>query len=215
MIAQRVDSAPLTIAGPAGDLEAAVDRIADSGAAFVSIVCHPHPLQQGTMQNKVVTTVSRAAARLGGCSLRFNYRGVGASQGAWDGDRGELEDALAVIDHLRGQAEFRELPFVIAGFSFGGAIAYRAALEAQSAALVTIAPAHERIPEQASGSFASWLLVQGEDDEIIPAAGVLEWAKQHTPVPQIARFESTGHFFHGRLPRLADSVSAYLQQALV
>lgn len=215
MRSTRVDSAPLTIAGPAGDLDAVVDRVVGSEAAFACVICHPHPLQQGTMQNKVVTTVARAAARLGGYGLRFNYRGVGASHGAWDGDRGELEDALAAISYLRETPECAGLPLVVAGFSFGGAIAYRAALETGSAALVTVAPAHARIPSESLGSFARWLLVHGDDDEVIPAAGVLQWARQHAPTPQIEQFESTGHFFHGRLPRLAESVSAYLQEVLL
>jgi alpha/beta superfamily hydrolase len=209
-----VDSRPLTVTGPAGTIEAAIDRAGDAEAQFICVVCHPHPLQQGTMQNKVVTTVSRAAARLGGHSLRFNYRGVGNSDGSYDGERGELDDALAAIAHLRADSSYSALPLVIAGFSFGGAIAYRAALEAEHAALVTVAPAWERIPGDAAEGLSRWLLLQGEDDDIIPAAGVLQWAEQHAQPPQVARFESTGHFFHGRLPGLADSVSAYLREAL-
>jgi alpha/beta superfamily hydrolase len=166
------------------------------------------------MQNKVVTTVSRAIARLGGMSLRFNYRGVNASHGQFDGERGELEDALAAIAHLRALPGMSHLPLVVAGFSFGGAISYRAALETPTAALVTIAPAHERIPPNHAGSFANWLLVHGNEDAVIPAAGVLDWARQHNPRPRIEQFDGTGHFFHGRLPQLAESVSGYLRETL-
>jgi alpha/beta superfamily hydrolase len=191
-------------------LEGAADRTADSNPAFACIVCHPHPLQQGTMQNKVVTTVSRTAARHGGIGVRFNYRGVGASDGGYDGNRGELEDALAAIAGVRATPAWAQLPVVIAGFSFGGAIAYRAALETEAPALITVAPAHQRIPDSAAGALPAWLLVQGSDDEIIPADGVLSWASQHDPMPLIATFEETGHFFHGRLSQLSATVSAYL-----
>lgn len=212
MTAAAVASQPAAVAGAVGQLEAAVDSVADGDVTFACVVCHPHPLHDGTMHNKVVTTVARAAARLGGIVLRFNYRGVGESQGAYDGERGELEDALAAIRHLRAMPSAAHLPLVIAGFSFGGAIAYRAAIETDCAALITVAPAHERIPSSSIGSFARWLLIQGNDDEVIPAAGVLQWAREHTPLPEILQIEATGHFFHGRLSQLAESVSAYLRQ---
>lgn len=214
MSTARVDTDPVRISGPAGEIEAAIDRTSDAAAEFICVVCHPHPLQQGTMRNKVVTTVSRAAARLGGHSLRFNYRGVANSYGSYDGDRGELEDTLAAIAHLRADPHYSAVALVIAGFSFGGAIAYRAALEADHAALVTVAPAWERIPGNAFDRELRWLLVHGDADEIIPAAGVLQWAQMHARPPQVVRFESAGHFFHGRLPGLAETVSAYLHEAL-
>lgn len=210
MSSAPVDTTRLSFAGPAGVLEGATDRVADVSPVFACLVCHPHPLQQGTMQNKVVTTVSRTAARHGGIGVRFNYRGVGASEGEYDGNRGELEDALAAITHVRATPEWAQLPIVIAGFSFGGAIAYRAALETNAPALITVAPAHQRIPDDAAGALPAWLLVQGVDDEVIPADGVLQWARQHDPLPSIATFEETGHFFHGRLTQLSATISAYL-----
>lgn len=212
MTAAAVASQPAIVAGAAGQLEAALDSVAGEDIEFACVVCHPHPLHGGTMHNKVVTTVARAAARIGGIVLRFNYRGVGASQGAYDGETGELEDALAAIRHLRAMPSAVQLPLVIAGFSFGGAIAYRAAIEIDCAALVTVAPAHERIPPSSVGRFDRWLLIQGNDDEVIPAAGVLQWAGDHKPLPEIVQIEATGHFFHGRLSQLAESVSAYLRQ---
>ncbi len=163
------------------------------------------------MHNKVVTTIARSAARRGGLVARFNYRGVGASQGHYDGDRGELDDALAVAATLRTQYG-AELPMVVAGFSFGGAIAYRVAAKLDVAALITVAPAWERIASDATVDQVHWLLVQGDDDEVIQADGVLAWAYSHMPPPQVTRFESTGHFFHGRLPQLADAVAEFLNQ---
>ncbi|MGD2166472.1 MAG: dienelactone hydrolase family protein [Gammaproteobacteria bacterium] len=215
MTSERVDSESVTIAGAAGELEAALDRVGRTQPAFACITCHPNPLQEGTMQNKVVTTVSRAAARLGGLSMRFNYRGVGASQGSYDGNRGELDDALAAIRYLRALPESAGLPLVVTGFSFGGAIAYRVALEAEVAALITIAPAHARIPGDASARFARWLVIHGADDEIVPAAAALQWAGQHAPAPKIVQFAATGHFYHGRLPQLADAITAYLRETVL
>jgi alpha/beta superfamily hydrolase len=205
----RIESAPLEIAGSAGPLEAVLERAPDLVQHFGCVVCHPHPLHAGTMHNKVVTTVARAVARNHGTSLRFNYRGVGASAGAYDGGRGELEDALAAVRQLRGIIG-SAAPVIVAGFSFGGAIAYRVAAESNVDALITIAPAWERIPATTRANPRSWLLLQGGDDEIIPAAGVFAWAHAHEARPQIEEFESTGHFFHGRLPQLADAVAAFI-----
>lgn len=199
------------IDGPSGSLEAAIDDI-DEPARFLAVICHPHPLHHGTMDNKVVTTLSRTFARAGGSSARFNYRGVGASDGRYDGADGELDDALAIIAWQR-ERHGQGLPLCIAGFSFGGAIAYRAASMTSAAALVTIAPAHARIPETALPPQCAWLLVQGMADDVIPAEGVLAWARQHAPVPQLEILDDAGHFFHGKLPALADGVARFVRQS--
>jgi len=201
------------VAGPSGSLEAAIEDV-QGAPRFLAVICHPHPLHQGTMDNKVVTTLSRTLARAGALSARFNYRGVGASEGRYDGERGELDDALAVIAWLREQRG-HTLPLFIAGFSFGGAIAYRAASVMGPAALVTVAPAHTRIPEDASPPRCPWLLVQGGADDVIPAETVLAWARRHTPVPQLEMLEDAGHFFHGKLPALAEGVTRFVTQTEV
>jgi alpha/beta superfamily hydrolase len=199
-----------SVEGPSGSLEVAIEDT-DETAGFLSVICHPHPLHQGTMDNKVVTTLSRTFARAGGLSARFNYRGVGASEGQYDGADGELDDALAVIAWLR-ERHGRALPLCVAGFSFGGAIAYRAAAVTGPAALVTIAPAHARIPETALPPQCAWLLVQGMVDDVIPAEGVLAWARQHTLAPQLEILDDAGHFFHGKLPELAEGVTRFVVQ---
>src|SRR6476620_6198205 len=117
------------IAGPAGAIECAIDEPADMPRGF-AVICHPHPQAGGTLDNKVVQTLARAFAQLGLRSVRFNFRGIGASEGAWDGGRGEVDDALAVIGAYRHGAEAeaaRALPLVLAGFSFGGYVAAEAA----------------------------------------------------------------------------------------
>ena len=213
MSTAAVASEAVIVDGPVGMLEGALDSVTSVPPRFACVVCHPHPLQAGTMNNKVVTTIARSIARFGGVCLRFNYRGVGHSEGAYDGERGELDDALAAIQWLQTN-HGAELPLVVAGFSFGGAIAWRAASAVESSALITVAPAHERIPAATSRSvLPPWLLVQGDADDVIPAAGVFEWAATHEPEPQIVSFPETGHFFHGRLPQLADTVTGFLQKA--
>jgi alpha/beta superfamily hydrolase len=206
-----VRTSRVAISGPCGELEAAVvDSAANS--RFVAVICHPHPLQQGTMDNKVVTTIARAAARLGGTSIRFNYRGVGASAGQYDGGVGELHDLFAVVDWSRRMHD-PSLPLVLAGFSFGGAIAYRAAEESNASVLITISPAYARIPASARPPTCAWLLVQGGADDVIAPQEVLDWASAHAPAPQIHFMEDTGHFFHGKLPALGQHVAEFIATA--
>src|SRR5512134_2144011 len=130
---------PVTIDGPAGPLEGRVeDPKSDAAPAVVGVVCHPHPLHGGTMQNKVVHTLGRAMQELGAPTLRFNFRGVGRSAGRYDAGAGELEDALAACawarEHWRCEALW------LAGFSFGAAIALQAAGPVRPGRLVTVAP---------------------------------------------------------------------------
>jgi alpha/beta superfamily hydrolase len=191
-----------SIAGPSGALECALD--APAGAAFgLAVVCHPHPQHGGTMDNKVVQTLARAFVQMGYSALRFNFRGVGASDGAWAQGAGEIDDALAAVAAFRGP----EQPLVLAGFSFGAYVAANAAarLAAQAAAaerLVLIAPAASRfdMPAVPPGT----LVVHGEADDVVPLAAVLDWARpQALPVTVIP---GAGHFFHGQLPLLKSLV---------
>ena len=121
----------------AGALEAAIDTSARPAVA-TAVICHPHPLQQGTMSNKVVTTVARAFARLGADAVRFNFRGVGASAGRYADGIGERDDALAVVAWCRER--WADRPLYLGGFSFGGAIAAAIAARVAPAGLVTVAP---------------------------------------------------------------------------
>ena len=114
------------IAGPAGNIEVALDLPVSTPGSTprgMALVCHPNPTQGGTMDNKVVQTVARAFLQLGYRSVRFNFRGIGQSEGAWDEGRGEVDDALAVV-----AAECAPgAPLILSGFSFGGYVASRAA----------------------------------------------------------------------------------------
>jgi uncharacterized protein len=199
---------PLSLPGPAGPLEAIVEDPGGEPPAL-AVVCHPHPLYQGTMRNKVVHMVARCANRLGAPALRFNFRGVGHSGGAWDEGRGETEDALAVIEWARQRWPGR--PLWLAGFSFGAYVALRAATLAKPAALVTVAPPVRRFPVgDVPDPACPWLIVQGQADELTDSAEVEAWARQHAAQPKLVLLPAASHFFHGRLGELQDAVEAFL-----
>jgi alpha/beta superfamily hydrolase len=183
------------IAGPAGPLAVAVDSRTDAPQRGVAVICHPHPLHGGTMDNKVVQTVARALVQRGWRTVRFNYRGVGGSGGAWDEGRGEVDDALAVIAAHRVLGE----PLVLGGFSFGGYVAATAAMrlapadQAHRLVLVGPATANFTVPQVP----AETLVIHGEADDVVPLAATLDWARpQVLPVVVVP---GVGHFFHGQL----------------
>lgn len=191
------------IDGPAGAIECAIDQPAETRALRgVVVICHPNPTQGGTLDNKVVQTLARAFVQLGYRAVRFNFRGIGQSEGGWDEGRGEVDDALAVIAHYRDPA----LPLALAGFSFGGYVASRAAQrlpEGQGAErLALVGPATSRF--DTAPVPADTLVIHGEADDVVPLAAVLDWARpQSLPVTVVP---GVGHFFHGQLPLLKDIV---------
>jgi hypothetical protein len=181
-------------------------------ARVVGVVCHPHPLYGGTMQNKVVHTAARAMQELGAPTVRFNFRGVGASEGSYDEGVGEVEDALAVCAWARAKWQCEAL--WLAGFSFGSAVALRAAPAARPDALVTIAPPVGRIiVDPVARPPCRWLVVQGECDELVDAGEVRRWAGGLVPPPQLALLADAEHFFHGQLGRLRAVILEFLAAA--
>ncbi|HEY2035527.1 MAG TPA: alpha/beta fold hydrolase [Steroidobacteraceae bacterium] len=205
----------LRIAGPAGDIEALVEIPAEMPAAGgaprrFGVVCHPHPLHGGTLDNKVVYTLARAFVELGVPSIRFNFRGVGASGGGYDEGRGETADALAVIAY--GRERWPGASLWLAGFSFGGAVALRAAGQARAERLVTIAPGVTRVSmEGVASPTCPWLIVQGDADDVVDPAAVQEWASRQSPAPEVRLLPGAGHFFHGRLHELRQVVLDFLR----
>ncbi|ALP54459.1 hypothetical protein Tel_15605 [Candidatus Tenderia electrophaga] len=199
---------PLFIDGPAGALEALAENFdhLDNG---VLVVCHPHPQHGGTMNNKVVHTLSRAGHELGLATLRFNYRGVGKSGGSYAEGEGETDDLLAVIDWLD---ETAQPPTVwLAGFSFGAYVAMRASSQRPVDQLITVAPAVHLLRFQGLAPPACpWLLLQGTADEIVPFEEVRAWIDKLETPPQTVYFEAAGHFFHGRLVELRRAVTERL-----
>lgn len=202
----------LFIDGPAGRLEAMVER-PDSGAAVgCVVVCHPHPQHGGTMHNKVAHTLARAFVRMGYAALRFNFRGTEASEGEFDDGNGELDDALAAIAWMR--ARYPEGPIWVAGFSFGAAIAVKAAVRTPLDGLISVAPAITRF---ASGIETQprcpWLIIQGDEDELVPVDDTVVWVDGLEPGPELLIIPGGEHFFHGRLLDLRESVMQFVQSA--
>jgi alpha/beta superfamily hydrolase len=197
-----------TIPGPAGALDAVLDAPAAGvpARAAVAVLCHPLPIAGGSMDNKVVTTLARAFALLGAASLRFNFRGVSASAGQFDHGRGEADDLDAVIAHVRTHWPGHAL--WLAGFSFGAAMAWKRAATQRADLLVTVAPPVGRDwgIETTPAPACPWLLVQGDADEIVSAPAVLAWAARQHPGPRVRTLAGAGHFFHGRLPELRETV---------
>lgn len=208
------------VAGPVGSLEVAIDESSGTPvpieaaqanarpahaplAGGLALVCHPHPLHGGTLDNKVVQTLVRAFLPLGLRCVRLNYRGVGRSEGQWAEGPGECDDALAVLDAFAqpGQA------IVLAGFSFGGYVAASIAQRLQQqgrppARVVLIGPATVNFPVPPAP--ADTLVVHGEADDVVPLQATLDWARpQSLPVVVIP---GVGHFFHGQLPLLKSVV---------
>ncbi|MGB6449315.1 MAG: alpha/beta hydrolase [Steroidobacteraceae bacterium] len=200
----------LLIAGPAGALEALVETPEGSGARGFGVVCHPHPLHGGTLDNKVVHTLARALHDAGMPTLRFNFRGVGASGGQFADGIGETDDALSVVAFGRTRWPGKE-PWLL-GFSFGAVVAIRAAVPAGAQRLVTVAPAVSRVAAGHATPLCPWLLIQGDADEVIDAGAVLDWASRQTPPPKVHVLREAGHFFHGRLPELREAVVEFAEE---
>lgn len=197
------------IEGPAGQLEMVQgEPIGESRNAW-GIVCHPHPLFGGTMHNKVVTTLAKTLQTMGLHTIRFNFRGVGRSEGEFDNGVGELQDLLAVIDWVQQEKPHQEI--WLAGFSFGAFIAAKAATEIPVKRLLTVAPPVQNFPMQSLPPIlCKWVLVQGEQDDVVPAKEVLAWAQTRHPKPIILRFPQAGHFFHGQLTELRTRIEEAL-----
>jgi alpha/beta superfamily hydrolase len=193
----------LIFAGAAGQLEGML-HLPDSAPRGIAVVAHPLSTMGGTMDNKVVTTLARAFVEIGYATLRFNFRGVGESAGNFDHGDGEILDAVAAAVFMR--REYPDLPLLCAGFSFGGYVQARAALELQPQQMVLVAPAAGRFAmPQVPGNT---LLVHGDLDEVVELDAVLHWARpQQLPVVVLA---GADHFFHGRLTQLMQIVLRHL-----
>ena len=209
------------VPGAAGAIEVASAFPPDARA--IAVIAHPHPLFGGTMDNKVVTTLARAFVETGHATFRFNFRGVGASEGAHDEGRGETDDMVAVIRQAHAAAG--PLAVKLAGFSFGGAVAVRASARADFAQLVLVAPAFRRLTSEGLGAApdpndaklgppgrhgtANTLVVHGDLDETVPLADSIAWA---TP-REVAVVVVPGgeHFFHRKLHILREIVSRWVR----
>ena len=200
----------LELAGAVGKIQAVRDQ-PEGTPRGVAVIAHPHPLFGGTMDNKVVQTLARACVQLGWRSVRFNFRGIGRSEGQWDEGRGEVDDALAVLAAYRGPGAEPALPFLLAGFSFGAYVAAAAASRLPEGErperLVLVGPSTEkhRLPLVP----ADTVVIHGESDDVVPLAATLDWARPQS-LPVIV-FPGVGHFFHGKIALLRSVVVQQLQ----
>ena len=189
------------VAGPAGAIEVVINAPSESPVG-VALVAHPHPLQGGTLDNKVAQTLAKTFFGLGYAAVRFNFRGVGKSEGSFDEGEGESDDALVVLAQARrrfGEA----LPCALAGFSFGAFVQTRVARRAEAERLVLVGPAVKRFAVEPVP--ADTIVVHGEEDDVVALADVFDWARpQQLPV---IVFPGCGHFFHGRLPQLQRTIA--------
>jgi alpha/beta superfamily hydrolase len=199
----------LFLDGPVGRLEAILERPGEGALAGAAVVCHPHPQHGGTMHNKVAHTLARAFIRSGFEVLRFNFRGTEQSEGRYDNGVGELDDALAAIEYMR--ARHGAYPLWLAGFSFGAAIAVKAAVATHVDGLISVAPAISRF---AAGMEVQpecpWLIVQGDEDELVDVEETVVWVDSLEPGPELLIVAGGEHFFHGRLTDVRDAVIEFV-----
>lgn len=202
----------LFVEGPVGRLEAILERPGEGALEGCAVVCHPHPQHGGTMHNKVAHTLARAFLRSGFAVLRFNFRGTEGSAGSHDNGVGELDDALAARDWLARQ--YPNVPQWLGGFSFGAAIAIRAAVNTPVDGLISVAPAVyrfanglERQPQ------CPWLVVQGDEDELVEVDETIEWFNSLSPGPELLVLPGAEHFFHGRLNDLRTAAMEFIDDA--
>lgn len=197
--------------GAAGNIEVlATPADPDNTKAAVAVICHPHPLYGGTMTNKVVSTLARACQNLGLRTVRFNFRGVGKSEGSFADGVGETEDLFRVIEWAKQACPGAAL--WLAGFSFGGYIAARAATQLPGVAqLITVAPQASRFTAAPFPPITCpWVLVQGEKDEVVSAEEVFAWVETLNLKPIVIRMPDAGHFFHGKLLELREKLQEVL-----
>jgi alpha/beta superfamily hydrolase len=207
------------IPGPVGALESVLHR-GDSDAPLsaingLAVICHPHPQHGGTMDNKVVTTLMRTYRDLGVHVLRFNFRGVGESEGEFDHAIGELDDLLAVLAWVN--IHFPQMAILIAGFSFGSSIAARASYSVSKLIHLTlVAPPVERYEYDRNGVFdVPVCIIQGDKDERVFAQGVYDWIANLQSPAQLIRYPEASHFFHGYLPTLKADLSNMLLRQII
>jgi uncharacterized protein len=208
------ESAEIFVTGPAGRLECLVDSPEPEAIRpATAVLCHPHPRHGGTMRNKVVTIMERALRELGLCTVRLNYRGVGESEGEFDDGIGESEDLYSIIEWVRRVRPDTDL--WLGGFSFGAYVTLQVAQELPVRQLITIAPPVERYGfDHLMPPNCPWLVVQGEEDDVVSAQAVRDWCESLDQKPDLVMMEGTGHFFHRRLMDLRGLIKNHVQPNL-
>lgn len=205
----------LTLPGPVGALEVAVDLPDTDVAArpIIAVLCHPLPTEGGTMHNKVVTMAARSLRELGVTTVRFNFRGTGTSEGTFDHGEGELDDLRAIVVWVRETRP--DAALWLAGFSFGAYVSLRGAMELQPSMLISIAPPAGRWAfDRIALPTMPWLVIQGEDDEIVDPQAVYDWLESSGAQAELIRMPDTTHFFHRKLMDLRGAIKHGVQTSL-
>jgi uncharacterized protein len=242
----------LLLPGPAGQLEVMTSLPETARTPpVIAVICHPHPLFGGTMHNKVIYTLARCFNSMGLASVRFNFRGVGLSQGEYDNGDGESDDLLAILSWLKEscpdvcsqQLGFRQVPrpcqqsgiynnhedcdprdaqtmssaksiaIWLAGFSFGAYVAARVCKLWPAKQLICVAPPIENFPFKELPPFpCPWILVQGDEDEVVSPAAVFAWVNSLAHPPEVIKIHGATHFFHGHLLELRDCLTTTLNK---
>ena len=203
-------SEKLFIDGPVGRLEAILERPGEGLLEGCAVICHPHPQHGGTMHNKVAHMLARAFVRSGFEALRFNFRGTERSEGIYDNGIGELDDTLAALHWLSDRHP--DLPIWLAGFSFGAAMAVKAAAAEPVDGLIAVAPAISRFAQGLKTQpKCPWLIVQGDEDELVDIEETIDWVDSLEPGPELLVIPGGEHFFHGRLTELRDAVMTFVK----
>jgi alpha/beta superfamily hydrolase len=209
----KITSNETFIAGPCGNIQAIVDLPSEPNTQFFSVNCHPHSLHGGSMTNKVVHTLSRSIAGLGVPSIRFNFRGVGGSEGEYNEGQGEQNDLEAVVEWM--QKKYPNAKLILSGFSFGSFVSAFAANKLKPNLLISVAPPIKRV------SFAGferpacrWQVIMGTKDELVDYAAVKSWVEAFEEPPELITMDGASHFFHGRLIELRQHVESIVSNLI-
>ncbi|MES2998008.1 MAG: alpha/beta fold hydrolase [Pseudomonadota bacterium] len=203
--------ASLLLEGPIGQLEVLTTTPeSPRNPPVIAVICHPHPLFGGNLNNKVIYTLARSFQIMGLRTLRFNFRGVGKSQGQYDHGNGETDDLLTLLQWLKITCPDHAI--WLAGFSFGAYVAARSAKKWPVEQIVCIAPPIENFPFTTLHPFpCPWLLIQGDKDEIVSPTAVFSWIESlETNSPHLIIIKGASHFFHGHLIELREHLIAAL-----
>jgi uncharacterized protein len=202
-MARKIES--LFIPGPAGRLEAILEEPEDQAPREAVLVCHPHPRYGGTMHNKVVYRIAHGVRKAGAVALRFNYRGVNLSEGQYDNGVGELEDARVALDYLRQR--YPDLPFSLAGFSFGSRIILKLGCELNASRLIAVGfPAGQAEGRELGRCDVPRIFIQSTNDEFGPKEAMKKYFAQLPEPKKLMWVEAKDHFFAGGLEQLEEAV---------
>lgn len=200
------NTATTILLGKAGDIEVLITQPeAITESTPITVISHPHPLYGGSMTNKVVHILAKSFSELGAITVRFNFRGVGKSEGEYDHGIGEAEDLQALVAELK---QWRpQAPLWLAGFSFGAYVTTRAQEAIKAEKLLLVAPPVSMYPfNEIAEINIPWIVIQGGQDEIIDASAVKKWVDERPNQPQLIWMEDASHFFHGKLNEVKESL---------